>query len=281
MTVTAKINETTEAFTTIYVTPKTAQIVDTVSITGLADLSKYNTDDFTTLPTLVAETGDDVEYQEETPHSTGWKYYGADGNSSEVTTTAFDKPGVYKTTYNLAIKDGVNKTFKTNTEGGADVIINTDKPNDTGFEVETTGAFFATGTDQAPAPLTVTVSVTVSEAKAADSAISLTFDKDTVDNNKVSAVDGLVGVERITELSSVAVNKDSSSSGSNLKGEIGSDGTITFSVDDSASSTDPVVGGTFTVDIPADNLTLKPGYALAENAENVNVTVTVEVTPKA
>ena len=62
MTVTAKINETTEAFTTIYVTPKTAQIVDTVSITGLADLSKYNTDDFTTLPTLVAETGDDVEY---------------------------------------------------------------------------------------------------------------------------------------------------------------------------------------------------------------------------
>ena len=233
------------------------------------------------MPTLVAATGDNVEYQEETPHSTGWKYYGADGNSSEVTTTAFDKPGVYKTTYNLAIKDGVNKTFKTNTEGGADVIINTDKPNDTGFEVETTGAFFATGTDQAPAPLTVTVSVTVSEAKAADSAISLTFDKDTVDNNKVSAVDGLVGVERITELSSVAVNKNSSSSGSNLKGEIGSDGTITFSVDDSASSTDPVVGGTFTVDIPADNLTLKPGYALAENAENVNVTVTVEVTPKA
>ncbi len=280
MTVTAKINETTEAFTTIYVTPKTAQIVDTVSITGLADLSKYNTDDFTALPTLVAETGDDVEYQEETPHSTGWKYYGADGNSSEVTATAFDKPGVYKATYNLAIKDGVNKTFKTNTQGGADVIINTDKPNDTGFEVETTGAFFATG-DQAPAPLTVTVSVTVSEAKAADSAISLTFDKDTADNNNVSAVDGLVGVKEITSLSNVAVNKDSSSSSSNLKGEIGSDGTITFSVDDSASSTDPVVGGTFTVEIPAANLTLKPGYALAENAENVNVTVTVEVTPKA
>ena len=60
-----------------------------------------------------------TEYQEETPHSTGWKYYGADGNSSEITATAFDKPGVYKAEYTLKIKDNVEKTFKKDAAGTA------------------------------------------------------------------------------------------------------------------------------------------------------------------
>ena len=109
MTVTAKINETTEAFTTIYVTPKTAQTVDTVSITGLADLTGHNGENFA-LPTLEAETSND--YEPVANQTVEWKL-----NGTGAAVNAFDKPGVYKAEYTLKIKDNVEKTFKKDTHG--------------------------------------------------------------------------------------------------------------------------------------------------------------------
>ena len=274
MTVTAKINETTEAFTTIYVTPKTAQIVDTVSITGLADLSKYNTDDFTTLPTLVAETGDDVEYQEETPHSTGWKYYGADGNSSEITATAFDKPGVYKAEYTLKIKDNVEKTFKK--DAAVDVTLDDSVLTNTGFTVDFEQEIVSDSNDK---QLKVTVSVTVAEVGNNDKATPVSITYNASSDNKAtfneSTINGLLSGATLKNYGSLSLTfTPPTSSDASTAGTLTyNSGEVTFTVGSTAPNAS--TSYTFNASIPASDLDLKPGYAWADSVNGVSVSVTV------
>ncbi len=279
MTVTAKINETTEAFTTIYVTPKTAQIVDTVSITGLADLSKYNTDDFTTLPTLVAETGDDVEYQEETPHSTGWKYYGADGNSSEITATAFDKPGVYKAEYTLKIKDSVEKIFKKDAAGttaAVDVTLDDSVLTNTGFTVDFEQEIVSDSNDK---QLKVTVSVTVAEVGNNDKATPVSITYNASSDNKAtfneSTINGLLSDATLKNYDSLSLTfTPPTSSDASTAGTLTyNSGEVTFTVGSTAPNAS--TSYTFNASIPASDLDLKPGYAWADSVNGVSVSVTV------
>ena len=274
MTVTAKINETTEAFTTIYVTPKTAQTVDTVSITGLADLSKHNTDGFTTLPTLVAATGDNVEYQEETPHSTGWKYYGADGNSSEVTTTAFDKPGVYKAEYTLKIKDNVEKTFKK--DAAVNVTLNDSELTNTGFTVGSEQEIVSGSNDK---QLKVTVSVEVAAAGNNDNATPVSITYNASGNNKAtfneSTINGLLSGATLKNYGSLSLTfTPPTSSDASTAGTLTyNSGEVTFTVGSTAPNAS--TSYTFNASIPASDLDLKPGYAWADNVNGVSVSVTV------
>ena len=219
-----------------------------------------------------------TEYQEETPHSTGWKYYGADGNSSEVATTAFDKPGVYKATYNLAIKDGVNKTFKKDAAGTAaavDVTLDDSGLTNTGFTVDSEQEIVSGSNDK---QLKVTVSVEVAAAGNNDNATPVSITYNASGNNKAtfneSTINGLLSGAILKNYDSLNLTFTPTSSDASTAG------TLTYGNEEvtfTAGSTvpDASTSYTFNASIPANELDLKPGYAWADNVNGVSVSVTV------
>ena len=272
MTVTAKINETTEAFTTIYVTPKTAQTVDTVSITGLADLSKHNTDGFTTLPTLVAATSDD--YEPVADQTVEWKL-----NGTGAAVNAFDKPGVYKAEYTLKIKDSVEKTFKKDAAGttaAVDVTLDDSVLTNTGFTVDFEQEIVSDSNDK---QLKVTVSVTVAEVGNNDKATPVSITYNASSDNKAtfneSTINGLLSDATLKNYDSLSLTfTPPTSSDASTAGTLTyNSGEVTFTVGSTAPNAS--TSYTFNASIPASDLDLKPGYAWADSVNGVSVSVIV------
>ena len=219
-----------------------------------------------------------TEYQEETPHSTGWKYYGADGNSSEITATAFDKPGVYKAEYTLKIKDSVEKTFKKDAAGTAaavDVTLSDSELTNTGFTVDSEQEIVSGSNDK---QLKVTVSVEVAAAgnndKAEPVSITYTASGDNKATFNESTINGLLSGATLKSYDSLSLTFTPTSSDTNTAGALTyGNGEVTFR----AGSTvpDASTSYTFNASIPASELDLKPGYAWADNVNGVSVSVTV------
>ena len=271
MTVTAKINETTEAFTTIYVTPKTAQIVDTVSITGLANLTDHNGENFA-LPTLEAETSND--YEPVANQTVEWKL-----NGTGAAVNAFDKPGVYKAEYTLKIKDNVEKTFKKDAAGTAaavDVTLSDSELTNTGFTVDSEQEIVSGSNDK---QLKVTVSVEVAAAGNNDKAEPVSITYNASGNNKAtfneSTINGLLSGATLKNYGSLSLTfTPPTSSDASTAGTLTyNSGEVTFTVGSTAPNAS--TSYTFNASIPASDLDLKPGYAWADSVNGVSVSVTV------